>query len=150
MDGISLLEEAAGAGLKVRRDGNTLVIRGPRSAERLAKRLLEHKPEVLNLLEHPELPAGAVRLLERLRKGIEWLMVTWQRLSEAQDIEERMREHYLRALDTWDGLEAMLRFTYPEYRGCVLGRGQHCPPQSPISCRACAGNPAAGTYQWVP
>jgi hypothetical protein len=46
MGGLTLLAEARKAGLTVRAEGDKLVIRGPRSAEDLARRLLEAKAEV--------------------------------------------------------------------------------------------------------
>jgi hypothetical protein len=51
MDGVRLLAEARANGLRVRADGDRLVIRGPRRAEAVAKRLLERKREVLAALE---------------------------------------------------------------------------------------------------
>jgi hypothetical protein len=53
MDGLTLLEEARGAGLRVAAEGNRLVIRGPKTAEPLARRLLAHKAEVLAALAGP-------------------------------------------------------------------------------------------------
>ena len=51
MVGVSaLLAEAQAAGLKVRTDGDRLVVRGPRKAESLAKALLARKGEVVALL----------------------------------------------------------------------------------------------------
>lgn len=50
MDGLSLLTDAATAGLTVRVDGDRLVIRGPRAADAVARCLLEHKPEVVAAL----------------------------------------------------------------------------------------------------
>ena len=50
MAGVKLLEEARAAGLKVRVEGDRLIVRGPKSAERVAKALLEKKAEVLALL----------------------------------------------------------------------------------------------------
>jgi hypothetical protein len=50
MDGLTLLAEAAAAGLVVTADGDRLHIRGPRSAGALARRLIEHKTDVLTLL----------------------------------------------------------------------------------------------------
>ena len=47
---VSLLAEARSAGLEVRAEPDRLVVRGPRHAEPLAKRLLERKGEVLALL----------------------------------------------------------------------------------------------------
>ena len=47
---VSLLAEARAAGLEVRAEPDRLMVRGPRHAEPLAKRLLERKGEVLALL----------------------------------------------------------------------------------------------------
>jgi len=54
MEGIvTLLREAKAAGLSVHLDGEMLVVRGPRSAERLAFRLLAHKSDVVAALRGP-------------------------------------------------------------------------------------------------
>jgi len=53
MEGLILLAEARAAGLKVEADGGDLVIRGPRSAEPIVRRLLEHKPAVLAAVRSP-------------------------------------------------------------------------------------------------
>jgi len=53
MDGLTLLREAKKAGLGVRRDGDQLVIRGPRSAEAVAQRLLANKAAVIDALGSP-------------------------------------------------------------------------------------------------
>lgn len=50
MGGVKLLEEARAAGLKVRAEGDRLIVRGPKSAEPVAKALLAKKAEVLALL----------------------------------------------------------------------------------------------------
>jgi hypothetical protein len=58
MDGLTLLQEARTAGLDVQvRDGR-LVIRGPRRAEPIARRLLDHKGLVMDALA--ERDAGAM------------------------------------------------------------------------------------------
>ena len=50
MGAVSLLQEAASAGLTVRVDGDRLVVRGPKSAGAIAERLLDHKAEVIEAL----------------------------------------------------------------------------------------------------
>jgi hypothetical protein len=50
VDGMTLLEEARVAGLEVTAEGDRLIVRGPRSAESLAKTLLEHKSELIVIL----------------------------------------------------------------------------------------------------
>jgi hypothetical protein len=50
MDGLMLLHEARAAGLKVKAEGDRLRIQGPRRAEALARRLLDHKAAVLAAL----------------------------------------------------------------------------------------------------
>ena len=47
---VSLLDEARAAGLTLRADGDKLIIRGPRSAEPVARRLIDRKAEVLAAL----------------------------------------------------------------------------------------------------
>jgi hypothetical protein len=50
MDGLALLSEATAAGLTVQVDGDRLVIRGPKTADAVARRLLEYKPDVVTAL----------------------------------------------------------------------------------------------------
>jgi membrane-associated PAP2 superfamily phosphatase len=50
MDGVTLLSEGRAAGLTIMADGGRLVIRGPRSADAVARRLLAHKAVVLATL----------------------------------------------------------------------------------------------------
>jgi hypothetical protein len=65
MDGMTLLTQAQAAGLTVEADGNRLVLRGPKSAEELAQRLLRNKAEVMAALDNapavdgPESPAAS-------------------------------------------------------------------------------------------
>ncbi len=54
MDGLTLLDEATAAGLSVRVDGGRLVVRGPRRAEPLARRLLANKALVLQAILPPD------------------------------------------------------------------------------------------------
>jgi hypothetical protein len=49
----TLLEQAQAAGLEVRADGDRLVVRGPQSAEALARQLLAHKGDLMRLLSAP-------------------------------------------------------------------------------------------------
>lgn len=60
MAALKLIEEARSAGLKLRADGDRLVIRGPKSAEPIAKALLDRKAEILPFLR--ELPAPVAPL----------------------------------------------------------------------------------------
>ena len=50
MDGLTLLSEARAAGLDVQVRGGRLVIRGPKRAEAVARRLLVHRTLVLTAL----------------------------------------------------------------------------------------------------
>ena len=51
MVGVTLLAEARAAGLEVRAESERLIVRGPSSAEALARRLLDNKPTVFVELE---------------------------------------------------------------------------------------------------
>jgi hypothetical protein len=55
MDTLALLQQAEAAGLTVSVQGDRLCIRGPRRAEALAQRLLDHKVAILAALA-PEAP----------------------------------------------------------------------------------------------
>jgi len=50
MDGLTLLNEAQTVGLSVTADGHRLVVRGPQRLGNLARRLLEHKHDVMAAL----------------------------------------------------------------------------------------------------
>ena len=77
------------------------------------------------------------RLLTRLRKGHEWLSETQAKLLEEVEVYEGMQGQFNNALGGWDDLDGMLREVY-SYEGCVMGPGQRCPNESPVSCRGCA------------
>jgi hypothetical protein len=54
MDALTLLTQAHQTGLTVHAEGDRLVVRGPRSAEPLALKLLDHKLDLMRLLTAPE------------------------------------------------------------------------------------------------
>ncbi len=58
MDIVTLLREAERVGLQVRTDGDKLIVRGPRSLESLARKLLERKADLLPLLTRKEATYG--------------------------------------------------------------------------------------------
>ena len=51
MEGLTLLQEAKAAGLTVIADGDKLIVRGPRRLEHVARKLLDHKPDVLPIVK---------------------------------------------------------------------------------------------------
>lgn len=53
MDGVTLLNQAKAAGLRVRAVGDKIVINGPKRLEPLALKLLANKPMVMNALTKP-------------------------------------------------------------------------------------------------
>ncbi len=57
MGGLTLLDEARTAGLTVAVDGDKLVIRGPRSEDASARRLIAAKADVIAALQ-PKIPAA--------------------------------------------------------------------------------------------
>jgi hypothetical protein len=56
MDGMTLLEEARAAGLTVLAEGGRLVVRGPKRAADLARRLLANKDQIMASLDRPDRP----------------------------------------------------------------------------------------------
>src|SRR5262245_43248939 len=75
MDGLKLVQQARQAGLELIPEGESLRIRGPRSAERLALAILERKGDVLDGLLH-EREAGPPAILflraEHPLAGFRW------------------------------------------------------------------------------
>lgn len=53
MDSLSLLNRARAAGLSIRIKDNTLIVRGPRRAESIAKELLAHKQDIMRYFQNP-------------------------------------------------------------------------------------------------
>ena len=72
MDGLNLIEQARVAGLEIRRDGERLVIRGPKEAEKAAK--LVFRQDVFRISQDMAQPAGLIERemsmrLEILNRG---------------------------------------------------------------------------------
>lgn len=89
MDGLALLTEARAAGLCVAAEGGRLVIRGPRRAEAMARRLMEHKGDVMTALAGAATaqgPAGPLALpdLSRILPPPKWLTPKQRRLWRAR------------------------------------------------------------------
>lgn len=76
MDGLSLLAEARRAGLRLEVDGDRLMIRGPRRAEPIARRLIEAKPavvEALRVTERGRETLARSPLVARVRAAWPWI-----------------------------------------------------------------------------
>ena len=86
MGGLVLLAEADHAGLNVRADGDRLVIRDSRDCEALARRLLDHKTEVMQVLTAtdplPEWAHGVRRLIANPGPHVGLLPERWQTLQD--------------------------------------------------------------------
>ena len=78
----------------------------------------------------------AAYLLGRLRKGLQWLTTAFQELDTPSTMPQAKVDTFLKGLDTWVELEALLRSTHG-YEGCVMGEGQRCTDASPVSCDWC-------------
>jgi hypothetical protein len=86
MDAMSLLTKARRQGLDVRTNGDKLVVRGPRSAEKLALQLLDHKAELMPLLTLPQpaelgseaSPTWAVRVWSDMLQESLWVAAEGQ------------------------------------------------------------------------
>jgi hypothetical protein len=86
MDGLSLLRKAHDAGLKVRADGEKLVINGPRRAEPVALLLLKNKPIVMAALAATDRPHNAdwrrlYHQLVTMRRGVHYSEAEAQQLA---------------------------------------------------------------------
>lgn len=76
------------------------------------------------------------RLVNRLRKGHQWLMTEYQKqMDDAPDA--ATTGLFGKALATWGELEQTLRVVH-SYEGCIFGEGQRCPDNAPMVCDTCA------------
>lgn len=62
MDGLTLIHEAESAGLKLEAKGDRLIIRGPKDAVGIVRKISKHKREVLDAL-NPDWAADARKLI---------------------------------------------------------------------------------------
>ena len=102
---ITLLDEAYAAGLSVNIDGDKLVVRGPRRAAPIARKLLDRKSEVMAALASTRLPADPteaanLRELYEERAAIRqhdghWPRDLAERLAFAECVEDWCRRHPL-------------------------------------------------------
>ena len=131
-----LVREARDLGAEFRVDGDAITVKAPAPLPPgLMAQLRAHKPEV-----RKHLGIGRGLLLERLRRGTEWLTTVNAELLALPDVgvgSEQERQ-FCEGLELWDHLEKLLRFVYPDYTDCILGLGQRCPAAAPVRCAACA------------
>ena len=119
MVGVTLLAEARGAGLEVRAESERLIVRGPSSAESLARRLLDSKPAVLAELETEQARAGVEAIAaECTRRWARSLELDPSDSPEDRFVAEHHRAEVRRlVIERW--LPAMRRWATLEHR---LGR----------------------------
>ena len=85
MDSMILLEQALDAGLEVKAIDNRLVVRGPRSAEPVAKQILKHKPEIMVLLvSNPKLGYPITLVWPADIQGVGIIAGQWRRLETGE------------------------------------------------------------------
>ena len=110
MVGVTLLAEARGAGLEVRAESERLIVRGPSSAEPLARRLLDNKPTILVELEaeqaHATIEVIAAECTRRWTRALEL-----ERLDNPEDrfvaehhraeVRRMVTERWLPAMKRW-------------------------------------------------
>ncbi len=101
MVGLALLDEARRAGLEIQASGEVLKVRGPRSAEPLARELLEHKEKVLALLQAQE--------------RAEWDRALQQRLAAFRARQEQLSKRVEAGCDFLAGLAKRIGQDSPEY-----------------------------------
>ncbi|MBI4200726.1 MAG: hypothetical protein HY531_00375 [Chloroflexi bacterium] len=77
-------------------------------------------------------------VLDKLRRGHAWLTETHAALLAVSNagIGSKLEQRFLDGIDRWDSYDLALRSLYG-FQGCILGPGQRCPDDSPVSCRGC-------------
>ena len=130
MVGVTLLAEARGAGLEVRAESERLIVRGPSSAEPLARRLLDSKPTVLAELEAEQARATVEAIAAECRRR-------WTRALELEpsdspedrfvaehhraEVRRMVTDRWLPAMRRWATLEHRLGRLDPEFGWLVEG-----------------------------
>ena len=130
-----LVREARDLGAEFRVAGDEIMVKAPTRLPRgLMAELRARKPEVRR-----HLGIGQGLLLERLRRGTEWLVIVNAELLALPDagVSSEQERQFCEGLELWDRLEKLLRFVYPDYTDCILGPGQRCPAAAPVRCAAC-------------
>ena len=131
-----LVREAQDLGAQFRVAGDEIMVKAPvRLPRGLMAELRARKPEVRR-----HLGIGQGLLLERLRRGTEWLVIVNVDLLALPDagVGSEQERQFSEGLELWDHLEKLLRFVYRDYDACILGAGQRCPAAAPVRCTACA------------
>ena len=108
MVGVELLAQAKGAGLEVKAEGNRLILRGPRSAEALAKNILAHKDQVIALLQPTN--ASSFDELTRCRIERDYWSARWNKgmdyLEAMQARGESETPEFERLFAAWERIDA--------------------------------------------
>jgi hypothetical protein len=114
MDALTLLQQARAAGLTVRAQGDRLCIRGPRRAEALARRPLDHKAAVLAALAAD---APVTVTLDDLPP--DWYF-SWDERAAIMEYDGKLPRDCAQALALEDILEQMRRAgVFPRNDACV-------------------------------
>ena len=136
-NGLRLLKRAEEAGLTVTRVGDSLRIRGPKSAEAIVKELAADKEDVLAALDYRPKPED--ELIERLQKGIDWFLAVDPKLWDVNNypvkVERKLEVKMMVSTLKWLELERLLRNLY-DYDLCIF-KDDGCPRQSPVRCTVC-------------
>ena len=120
MDGMTLLGEARAAGLDVQAQGNRLVIRGPRRAECVARRLLAHKTLVLAALAG----VGPEPDIAHIQLSADWQFV-WDERAAIMEFDGGLPRERAEALALAYILDEMRRAGIPHcpFTKTAFGRG---------------------------
>lgn len=141
MDSLKLLKQAEEAGLTVSYDGDKLRIRGPKTAESIAKALGQNKVDIIEILSNRfDTDDDRVESMrERLRKGISWFLAVdsslWNSDNYPINIGSKVEAMLTKSVAKWGEEERLLRNLY-DYDGCIYDSGG-CPDKSPVKCSGC-------------
>lgn len=128
MDSLKLLKQAEEAGLKVSYDGDKLRIRGPKTAESIAKALSQNKVDIIEILSNRfDTDDDRVESMrERLRKGVSWFLAVdsslWNSDGHPINIGSKVEAMLTKSLAKWGEEERLLRNLY-DYDGCIYDSG---------------------------
>ena len=131
-----LLVDCNNAGIEIKLDGDSILVRGNQERSDLYAQIRDHKETIIYALSN--IPyAVETHYLSRLRKGQKYLQHCMEVIEQQPDNND-MIDKLVSNLIKWQLWDDELRRIYPEYKGCPLEGIGGCEfAYIPIKCQEC-------------
>ena len=150
---LDVLQRAESQGIHVWADGTRLLYSPKEAPPAILEELRRHKAELRDLLsnvadrggvsphaQNPGKRVGLDGLRARFADGVERLHAQREALDALPDagVGSAPEAAYCALFAEVIDVEAVMRFVYPDYRGCAKGAVGLCDPLAIVRCQACA------------